>query len=137
MTRLGRAAAAAWWVAVAYRPVAQFQFIRRYSAAIGCPASGESEPPICASSCGGWKQRWVVIGLLSRIQCKSMLHLVGAELPIPAEGRCGYTVMAPLETTGIGTARPDTERSCVLTITITAPQQVHRIGERFLNQSRA
>jgi hypothetical protein len=30
-----------WWVAAAYLPFAQFQFNRKYSRAIGCPASGD------------------------------------------------------------------------------------------------
>lgn len=34
-----------WWLAVAYVPVAQVQFIRRYSAAIGCPPTSECYVP--------------------------------------------------------------------------------------------
>ena len=101
------------------------------------PGRRDSECPLPASRCGGQSQIWAVFALLSRIQCKSMPQLVGTELPIRAEGRCGYTVMAPLEATGIGTAPRNVDGMRVLTITMTAPQQVHRIGARFLNQSTA
>ena len=41
MNRFRRTAVFAWWLAAACLPIAQFQFTRRYSAAIGCPSSGE------------------------------------------------------------------------------------------------
>ena len=34
-----------WWLAVAYLPVALFQFERRYSDAIGCPKAGDCYVP--------------------------------------------------------------------------------------------
>lgn len=34
-----------WWLAVAYLPVALFQFERRYSKAIGCPQTGDCYAP--------------------------------------------------------------------------------------------
>ena len=66
-----------------------------------------------------------------------MPQLVGAELPIRAEGRCVYTVAAPWVTIVPSTTPRNTDRSCVFTITITVPQQVHRIGARCLNQAIA
>src|SRR5438105_4567072 len=45
MGRLRAAGAWVWWLAVAYVPVAQFEFARRYSAAIGCPSSGDCYVP--------------------------------------------------------------------------------------------
>ena len=102
-----------------------------------CREYGGAESPLPASRCGGRGRIWAVIGLLSRIQCKPIAQLVGAEFPIHADGRSGYTVVAPLETTGIGTALPNSDRSCVFTITITAPQHAHRMGGRFLNQGNA
>ena len=53
------------------------------------------------------------------IQGKPVPQLAGAALRMRAECRCGYTVAAPLVTIGTGTA----------------PQHVHRIGARFLNQA--
>lgn len=62
---------------------------------------------------------------------------MGAELPIRAESRCAYMATAPLVTTRRGTVPANTDRSCVFTITITAPQQVHRMGARALNHAAA
>jgi len=39
------AVASVWWLAVAYFPVALFQFERRYSEAIGCPKAGDCYVP--------------------------------------------------------------------------------------------
>lgn len=39
------AVASIWWLAVAYLPVALFQFERRYSEAIGCPQAGDCYVP--------------------------------------------------------------------------------------------
>ena len=69
------------------------------------------------------------------IQGKPVPQLAGAALPMRAECRCAYTVAAPLVTIGTGTAPRNTDRIRVFTITITAPQHVHRIGARFLNQA--
>jgi hypothetical protein len=38
---------------------------------------------------------------------------------------------------GVGMTPENTDRSRVFTITITAPQHVHRIGARSLNQAKA
>ena len=53
-------------------------------------------------------------------------QLMGADLPSPAAGRCAYMVKAPWVAMGRGMTPENTERSCVLTITITAPQHAHR-----------
>ena len=41
MTYLKAAVKVLYWLAVAYMPVAIFQFERRYMEAIGCPAKGD------------------------------------------------------------------------------------------------
>ena len=66
-----------------------------------------------------------------------MPQLVGTELPMRAEGRRAYTVAAPWVTIVPGTAPRNTDRIRVFTITITAPQHVHRIGARCLNHAIA
>ena len=45
MKRLIPAVVWLWWLTVSYVPVAQFRFRRQYSAAIGCPASGDCYVP--------------------------------------------------------------------------------------------
>jgi hypothetical protein len=62
----------------------------------------------------------------------------GRRIPVTLQGSFAYTISEPPTVaigTGIGPENSDGMR--VLTIAITAPQQVHKMGARSLNQAVA
>ena len=71
------------------------------------------------------------------IQFKPAPQLAGADSGHFAKGVALSGSMRPCVAAGIGMIPENTETIRVLTITITAPQQVHRIGARSLNHAIA
>jgi hypothetical protein len=101
------------------------------------PGERGLESPLPACRCGSRCPIAALIGQLCLVRGEPVAQLMGADLPSQAQGRCAYMVNGLPVTMGAGMSLANTERIRVLTITITAPQQVHRIGARFLNQAVA